>query len=150
MCRMISMDIAAAHGDQWRGNSFCRTREVLLQPIAERCGEVDPTALDPIRALPDRYRRARHDRAALDELWVNHHLAATAHLLPAEMGSYDRLLFIMWQHGGWLPNDPKLLARYCRMTVKQWERVAPIVMGFFEAVDLDEGPSFRVRVCVKN
>ena len=74
------------------------------------------------------------------KLWVNQHLAATAHLLPAEMGAYDRLLFIMWQQGGWLPNDPKLLARYCRMTVKQWERVAPIVMGFFEAIDLDEGP----------
>ena len=67
-------------------------------------------------------------------------LAATAHLEPAEMGAYDRLLFTMWQQGGWLPNNPKLLARYCRMTVKQWERVAPIVMGLLEAVDLDEGP----------
>ena len=42
-------------GDQWRGNSFCRTREVLLQRIAERCGEVNATALDLIRALPERY-----------------------------------------------------------------------------------------------
>ena len=74
------------------------------------------------------------------KLWISEHLAATAHLEPAEMGAYDRLLFIMWQHGGWLPNNPKLLARYCRMTVKQWERVAPIVMEFFEAIDLDEGP----------
>jgi uncharacterized protein YdaU (DUF1376 family) len=73
------------------------------------------------------------------KLWVADHLAATAHLEPAEMGAYDRLLFIMWQQGGILPNKPELLARYCRMTVKQWERVAPHVLSFFVAVELEEG-----------
>ena len=43
-------------GDQWRGNSFHRDRDVLLQRIAERCGEVDAAALDLIRALPERYQ----------------------------------------------------------------------------------------------
>ena len=42
-------------GVLWFGNSFHRTREVLLQRIAERCGEVDAAALDLVRALPERY-----------------------------------------------------------------------------------------------
>ena len=71
------------------------------------------------------------------KLWVADHLSATAHLEPPEMGCYCRLLFIMWQQGGWLPNKPELLARYCRMTVKQWERVAPIVLSFFDEVELE-------------
>ena len=45
-------------GGEWRGNSFHRTREVLLQRIAERCGEVNAVALDLIRALPDRYQES--------------------------------------------------------------------------------------------
>ena len=42
-------------GGRWRGNSFHRDRDVLLQRIAERCGEVDAAALDLVRALPEWY-----------------------------------------------------------------------------------------------
>ena len=83
------------------------------------------------------------------KLWVADHLAATAHLEPVEMGCYCRLLFTMWQQGGWLPNKPELLARYCRMTIKQWERVAPIVMSFFDVVDLEEGAIIQSRRLVE-
>ena len=79
------------------------------------------------------------------KLWVADHLSATAHLEPPEMGCYCRLLFIMWQQGGWLPNKPELLARYCRMTVKQWERVAPIVLSFFDEVELESGSIIQSR-----
>jgi uncharacterized protein YdaU (DUF1376 family) len=79
------------------------------------------------------------------KLWIADHLSATAHLDPAEMGAYDRLLLMMWQEGGSLPNDPKLLARYCRMTTRQWERVAPAVMRFFVVVNLEEGSLLQSR-----
>ena len=42
-------------GVLWFGNSYHRDRDVLLQRIGERCGEVDAGALDLIRALPEWY-----------------------------------------------------------------------------------------------
>ena len=44
-------------GATWRGNSFHRDRDVLLDRIASRCGEVDAAVVDAIRALPVRYER---------------------------------------------------------------------------------------------
>lgn len=37
----------------WRGEHFCRQRTSLLRCIREHCGDVDPTALAVIEALPD-------------------------------------------------------------------------------------------------
>ena len=37
----------------WEGRSFCRTRTALLRCIGEYCGEVDPSALSIIKALPE-------------------------------------------------------------------------------------------------
>ena len=51
--------IVARLNERWR----VITREVLLQRIAERCGEVDAAALDLVRALPDRYEEKRAGNA---------------------------------------------------------------------------------------
>ena len=37
----------------WAGRSFCRTREALLRCIRQSCGELDHSALEKIKALPD-------------------------------------------------------------------------------------------------
>jgi hypothetical protein len=38
-------------GGLWRGNSYHRDQDVLLERIVSRCGEVDAAALDVIREL---------------------------------------------------------------------------------------------------
>ena len=39
----------------WRDRSFCRTREALLRCVHEHCGDVEPTALAKLDALPSRH-----------------------------------------------------------------------------------------------
>ena len=39
-------------GGRWLGSAFCVTRQALLRNIHERCGEVDPDALDEVKNLP--------------------------------------------------------------------------------------------------
>ncbi len=43
-------------------------------------------------------------------------LGDTTHLSATEFGAYVRMLLSMWRNGGWLPNDPKRLARYATLT----------------------------------
>jgi hypothetical protein len=57
----------------WQGRSFCRTREALLRCVREYCGEVDPAALNKIKALPDWH--LDWDRTNLD-------VHGTAHAQP--------------------------------------------------------------------
>ncbi len=65
-------------------------------------------------------------------LYVGDYLADTVHLNGAESGAYLHLLMGMWRSGGALPNEPDRLARYCKLTRAQWDRVAPAIMPFFE------------------
>ena len=65
-------------------------------------------------------------------LWTDAYLADCGHLTTIEHGAYLLLLMTMWRAGGKLPNDDKQLARFARLTPKQWERIKPSLWGFFE------------------
>lgn len=68
-------------------------------------------------------------------LYVGDYLADTTHLTAGEDGAYMRLLMCMWRAGGSLPNDDVRLARFCKLTPAQWERLKPTVMEFFTVAD---------------
>ncbi len=63
------------------------------------------------------------------------YLGDTVHLTTTEHGAYLLLLITMWRNGGGLPEDHKLLARYSRMTPKQFARVWPVLESFFYVED---------------
>ena len=74
------------------------------------------------------------------KLWVGDYLGDTAALSIEQSGAYLHLLMAMWSNDGWLPNDPKKLARVCRMSSSRWKRVvAPALDRFFIKVELAEG-----------
>jgi uncharacterized protein YdaU (DUF1376 family) len=65
-------------------------------------------------------------------LWTDAYLADTGHLSTIEHGAYLLLLMTMWRSPDKrLPNDPQLLAKYCKLTNGQWARVASTLMKFF-------------------
>jgi len=70
-------------------------------------------------------------------LWTDAYLADTGHLTTLEHGAYLLLLVTMWRAGGSLPNDPKKLAKFTRLSPSQWDKVSENVMEFFD-VDGDE------------
>jgi hypothetical protein len=39
--------------DDWRGRSYCRTREALIGCCDRYCGEIDPAAVAALRTLPE-------------------------------------------------------------------------------------------------
>ena len=77
-------------------------------------------------------------------LWTDSYLGDTIHLTTIEHGCYLMLLMTMWRSGGSLPNDDKLLARYSRLTPRQWQRIKPIIFPFFK-VDGDAVFQPRLR-----
>lgn len=69
--------------------------------------------------------------------WTDAYLGDTSHLKTIEHGAYMLLLIACWRTKDCtLPNDDKLLARYAGLGDKQWQRVKPIILKFFE-VDED-------------
>lgn len=68
-------------------------------------------------------------------LYVGDYLADTTHLTCTEHGAYLLLLMAMWRAGGSLPNDDARLARFARCTKGQWERMRPVLIGFFQQSD---------------
>jgi uncharacterized protein YdaU (DUF1376 family) len=56
----------------------------------------------------------------------------TLHLNTEQLGAYMLLLMAMWNAGGQLPNDDKLLARITRVSAKRWHLVGSEVMEFFQ------------------
>lgn len=65
-------------------------------------------------------------------LYTGDYFRDTVHLTGYESGAYLHLLMCMWGAGGGkLPNDPDKLARFCKLTRAQWDRVAPAVLPFF-------------------
>lgn len=74
------------------------------------------------------------------KFWIGDYLRDTALLTMEQSGAYLHLLMAMWSNGGWLRNDPKTLARICRMPRSRWERlVAPALYPLFIKVSLEEG-----------
>jgi uncharacterized protein YdaU (DUF1376 family) len=86
-------------------------------------------------------------------LWTDAYLADTAELSTLEHGVYLLLLIAMWRAGGYLPNRDDRLARFARLTPKQWAGVRTIIMDYFTVEDdrltqgrlLDELEKARVR-----
>lgn len=65
-------------------------------------------------------------------LYVADYLADTTHLTCEEHGAYVLLLMVMWKAGGSLPDDEVALARYTRLPLSRWRKIAPNVMPFFQ------------------
>lgn len=69
-------------------------------------------------------------------LWTDAYLADTTHLTTLEHGAYMLLLMAMWRAPGQrLPAEDVKLARFARLTIGQWRRIAPTLMEFFVVED---------------
>jgi len=55
----------------------------------------------------------------------------TAHLRVEEHGAYLLILMAMWAAGGWLPYEPRVLARIAKVTPRRWGKLAPVLLPFF-------------------
>lgn len=55
------------------------------------------------------------------KLYVADYLADTQALSAEEHGAYLLLLFAMWREGGTLPDDPAVLARIAKVSVRTWK-----------------------------
>lgn len=66
-------------------------------------------------------------------LWTDSYLADTTHLTTIEHGAYFLLLMAMWRSKTkTLVHDDVFLSRIVKMTPQQWQRIKPIMMGFFD------------------
>lgn len=52
-------------------------------------------------------------------LVIGDHLVETAMMTPEQEGCHVRLLIHQWRHGN-LPNDDRMLAQICRISLKKW------------------------------
>ena len=69
-------------------------------------------------------------------VWTDDYLAATTHLTTVEHGAYWLLLLASWRSPSkTLPDDDILLARYARMRIDRWLKIAPIIREFFDTED---------------
>ena len=59
---------------------------------------------------------------------VNDAIANSEELTNEELGAYVRLQRALWRAGGYLPADPKKLARFSRAG-KRWGAIAAAIMG---------------------
>jgi uncharacterized protein YdaU (DUF1376 family) len=67
------------------------------------------------------------------QLWTDAYLGDTTHLTTIEHGAYLLLLMAAWRTGDCsLPDDDKMLARFCRLSMKQWARIKPIMLTFWQ------------------
>lgn len=67
-------------------------------------------------------------------LYVADYLKDTGHLGHAEHGCYLLLLAQSWVTGP-LPSDEVSLSRLARCPLKEWRKIAPVVLAFFEKVE---------------
>lgn len=69
-------------------------------------------------------------------LWTDAYLGDTHHLSTLEHGAYLLLLITAWRSkDGTLPDDDKILSKYCRMTVDKWKKIRPVLEQFFTIQD---------------
>jgi len=70
-------------------------------------------------------------------IWVDAFQRDTQHLEADEVGGYFLILMAMWTREACdFPNDPKRLARVCRVSTRLWNsRVGPALMTFFQVHD---------------
>jgi len=74
--------------------------------------------------------------------YVGDYLGKTQHLTTEQDGAYVLLLFALWQRGGSIPNDDRLLARLTK-TGRRWGHVKKAILPFFKIKD---GLLFHSRV----
>lgn len=77
-------------------------------------------------------------------LYIGDYLSDTTHLNAMEHGAYMLMLMAYWSGGKALRNDDEQLARICRCSLKEWQKVKPTVFAFFE-VDGDRLVHGRVE-----
>ncbi len=66
-------------------------------------------------------------------LWTDAFIADTHHLSMQEVGAYVRLLMTAWRRPTCdLPDDEVFLARSVGATGRQWAKVGPVVMAFWD------------------
>lgn len=63
-------------------------------------------------------------------LWTDAYLADTTELTTQEHGAYFLLLIAMWRAGGYVPDDDAKLARFTRLTLRQWTIVRQSLSEF--------------------
>jgi uncharacterized protein YdaU (DUF1376 family) len=69
------------------------------------------------------------------QFYPSDYLADTAHLSTEQHGAYLLLLITAWSRGGWLPAEPKKLARIARVSPRRWHLIADDLMEFFDEED---------------
>jgi hypothetical protein len=62
----------------WRSRSFCPTKDALLRCVREYCGEVEPSALAQLTALPDHHERQNLDVLRTDQARRKHRASPMA------------------------------------------------------------------------
>jgi uncharacterized protein YdaU (DUF1376 family) len=72
--------------------------------------------------------------------YVGDYLADTDHLSLEEHGAYSLLLMKMWQREGVLPLDHDVLARLCRVSRKDWDRIWPVIRPLLILIAEPEKP----------
>ena len=77
-------------------------------------------------------------------LYVADYLADTGHLSAEQHGCYLLLILAAWrQDDCGLPNDPKKLARICRMDVRSWNRLSDDILAMWR---LENGRLYQPRL----
>lgn len=71
--------------------------------------------------------------------YIGDYLRDTQHLNAEKHGAYVLLIFAYWASGRPLPDDDEHLATICRMPVKRWRAIRPIIARFFQ----QEGDEWR-------
>lgn len=68
-------------------------------------------------------------------LFVREYLVDTTHLTLEESGAYLHLLMHAWVRRGSLPDDDRVLATFCKVSLKKWRRLRPALAPFFTVAD---------------
>lgn len=62
------------------------------------------------------------------------YLADTTHLSTAQHGAYLLILMAMWQHGGALADDERILAGFAKLSIDRWRKIGPPIRTLMKAV----------------
>ena len=60
-------------------------------------------------------------------LSTSSYIADTGHLSLPHHGAYLLILMTMWRASGWIPDDEHVLANICKVSVKKWRALSPIL-----------------------
>ena len=74
----------------WRDRSFCTTREGLLRCVREYCGNVEPTALAKVTALPEHLGMPNLDVRGTDQAHFNGQSQSRIPRGPEDSGAEKR------------------------------------------------------------